>query len=70
MSCVGAHAFSYGPPLTGSWTPLCHPIKKILESPLPGGLSLLSLLLSKLGCMDAQGVIAQNRTILPIQTIC
>ncbi len=28
------HDFSYGPPLAGSWSPLCHPIKKILESPL------------------------------------
>ncbi len=27
-TCVGAHDFSYGPPLTGSWPPLCHPIKK------------------------------------------
>ncbi len=33
-TCVGAHDFSHGPPMTGSWSPLCHPIKKILESPL------------------------------------
>jgi len=32
------------------------------------GLLLLCLLLSMLGCMDAQGVLAQNRTTLPIQT--
>ncbi len=31
-TCVGAH----NPPPTGSWPPLCHPIKTILESPLPG----------------------------------
>ncbi len=30
-TCVGAHDFSHGPPLTGSCPP---PIKKILESPL------------------------------------
>jgi len=29
-----------------------------------------SLLLSMLGCMDGQGVIAQNGTISPIQTVC
>uniref|UniRef100_A0A671T980 Somatolactin-like n=1 Tax=Sinocyclocheilus anshuiensis TaxID=1608454 RepID=A0A671T980_9TELE len=34
-----------------------------------GGLSLLSLLSSMLGCMDAQGVLAQNGTIPPIQTV-
>ncbi len=34
------------------------------------GLLLLSLLLSMLGCMDAQGVLSQNRTILPIQSVC
>ncbi len=37
-TCVGAHYFSHGPLLTGSPPPppppVCHPIKKILESPL------------------------------------
>ncbi len=36
----------------------------------PRGLSLLSLLLFMVGCMDAQGVLVQNRTIPPIQTVC
>ncbi len=35
-----------------------------------GRLLLLSLLLSMLGCMDAQGVLVQNITIPPIQTVC
>ncbi len=33
-TCIGAHDFSHGPPLTGSCPPCATPIKKILESPL------------------------------------
>lgn len=36
---------------------------------LPWGLLLLSLLLPMPGCMDVQGVVAQNGTIPPIQTV-
>ncbi len=39
LTCVGAHYFSHGPPLTGSCPPPPPPratsLKKILESPLP-----------------------------------
>ncbi len=35
--CWGTLLFSHGPPLTGSWPPMCHPLKKILESLLLDG---------------------------------
>ncbi len=35
-----------------------------------GGIAALPALIHAIGCMDAQGVLAQNETIQPIQTVC